>query len=221
MRYPLHTISNHFFLEEHGRLWLLDTGAPQSFGSKSSLELAGLSFDVPDNYMGLSPDQLSEFVSVDCCGLLGADIWGSFDIVFDQPGNSILLTTEEQEIAGEEITLDDFSGIPIIGVEIDGENYRMFLDTGAQISYFQSESIKAHPRVDSMEDFYPGVGSFQTDVYALPVTLGGQSENLRFGVLPELLAGTLSLAGTHGIIGNELFMGRIVCYRPRRNSLIL
>ena len=92
MKYPLHTISNHFFLEGGGGLWLLDTGAPQSFGRESSLELAGLTFDVANNYMGLTADQLSEFVSVDCCGLLGADIWRNFDIVFDQPGRTILLT---------------------------------------------------------------------------------------------------------------------------------
>ena len=78
MKYPLHTISNHFFLEKDGDLWLMDTGAPQSFGGKPTLELGGLAFDIPDNYMGLTSTQLSEFVSVDCSGLLGADVWGSF-----------------------------------------------------------------------------------------------------------------------------------------------
>jgi len=44
---------------------------------------------------------------------------------------------------------------------------------------------------------------------------------LSFGKLPELLAGTLSLADTTGIIGNELVMGRTVGYLPRRKKLIL
>ena len=102
---------------------MLDTGAPQSFGSESRLELAGLTFDVADNYMGLTADQLSDFVSVDCCGLLGADIWGSFDIVFDQPGSTILLTKEAQEIEGEVLTLDENGKDKIVpGLLAAGEN---------------------------------------------------------------------------------------------------
>ena len=93
MKYPLRTISKHFFLEKDGKLWLLDTGAPQSFGCEAKLELAGLTFDIQGNYMELTPAQLSEFVSVDCTGLLGADVWGSFDILLDQEGKSILVST--------------------------------------------------------------------------------------------------------------------------------
>jgi len=78
LKYPLRTISKHFFLEKDGKLWLLDTGAPQSFGCEAKLELAGLTFDIQGNYMELTPAQLSEFVSVDCTGLLGADVLGKF-----------------------------------------------------------------------------------------------------------------------------------------------
>ena len=221
MKYPLHTISNHFFLEKDGGLWLIDTGAPQSFGGIPTLELGGIAFEIPDNYMGLTSAQLSEFVSADCIGLLGADVWGSFDALLDQSGESIMLSTEELELDGVALGLEDFMGIPVVTANIAGANHRMFFDTGAQISYLQDDSIVNHPKTGSMEDFYPGFGSFSTDIHQVPIKLEVLEQTLSFGKLPELLAGTLSLADTTGIIGNELLMGRTVGYFPRRQKLIL
>lgn len=199
----------------------MDTGAPQSFGSKLTLELEGLAFDIPDNYMGLTSAQLSEFVSVDCCGLLGADVWGSFDALLDQLGESIWLSTEELDIEGVALDLNDFMGIPVMTANIAGASHRMFFDTGAQISYLQDDSLVSYPKTGSMEDFYPSFGSFSTDIHEVPIKFEEHEEILNFGRLPELLAGTLSLANTAGIIGDEFLMGRIVGYFPRRKKLIL
>lgn len=58
MIFPLRMNHDHYFLELDGGLWLMDTGAPQSFGCKPSLELAGESFDIQENYMGLVRRQM-------------------------------------------------------------------------------------------------------------------------------------------------------------------
>lgn len=44
---------------------------------------------------------------------------------------------------------DTVMGVPVIQAVISGVAHRMFFDTGAQISYFQHESIKEYP--DSRE----------------------------------------------------------------------
>ena len=36
-------------------------------------------------------------------------------------------------------------GIPIVTAQIGGRAYRMFFDTGAQISYLQSDALKTFP----------------------------------------------------------------------------
>ena len=220
--YPLRTIRNHFFLEKSERLLLLDTGAPQSFCMEPDLELAGLTFQVPENYLGLNSDQLSDFVSVDCHGLLGTDVLGNFDIIFDQPGSRIRITEEMQETEeGEIIHFKDFLGIPIIEVLIDGAGYQMFLDTGAQISYLQHDSFFDYQIVGHMEDFYPGYGRFETELRKVTAKVGANSYGLKFGTLPNILATALTPVGVQGILGNEIFMQRITGYYPRTGKLYL
>ena len=43
----------------------------------------------------------------------------------------------------------------------------MFFDTGAQISYFQSPSLKDFPSNGTVKDFYPAIGEFETETYLL------------------------------------------------------
>ena len=63
-------------------------------------------------------------------------------------------------------------GIPIVIAQIAGRDYRMFFDTGAQISYFQDDSLTDFPASGSITDFYPGFGQFQTDTYLIEISLG-------------------------------------------------
>jgi len=58
------------FVELNGAFWLLDTGAPTSFGTSSTLSLAGEKFRLDNNYLGLTAITLSQFVGVECVGLL-------------------------------------------------------------------------------------------------------------------------------------------------------
>ena len=75
----------HLFVELNNGLYLLDTGAPSSFGTTSRLSIADETFDLQNNYLGLSATTLSQLVGVRCEGLLGADILGRFDHLFDVP----------------------------------------------------------------------------------------------------------------------------------------
>ena len=97
----------------------------------------------------------------------------------------------------------------------------MFFDTGAQISYFQGDSLSKFPAEGTVQDFYPVIGEFSTDTFRIPIKIGRAQYPLRCGQLPTLLGMSLMLAGTQGIIGNELLQGRVVGYFPRRRWLIL
>jgi hypothetical protein len=112
-------------------------------------------------------------------------------------------------------------GIPILTARISDSDYRMFFDTGAQISYLQDDAITGFPPAGSVTDFYPGVGQFQTDTYQVQVGLGDCAFTLRCGTLPGLLGVTLMMADTSGIIGNQITENRVVGYFPRRNVLCL
>ncbi len=52
--FPLHFRESYLFLEATGRLWLLDTGAPASFGSSATLSLTDQRFDLGRTYLDLT-----------------------------------------------------------------------------------------------------------------------------------------------------------------------
>jgi hypothetical protein len=219
--FPLQHKDGHVFVELGGELWLLDTGAPTSFGTSRSLSIAGEQFSLETSYLGLTAATLSQFVGVPCVGLLGADILRRFDHIFDTAGSQLSVSTAELSLSGQSVRLDEFMGIPIVTARVGGSDYRMFFDTGAQISYFQDDSLSGFPSAGSVTDFYPGVGQFRTDTYEVPVSLGGVTFTLRCGTLPGLLGMTLMMANTKGIVGNAILANRIVGYFPRRQMMIL
>ncbi len=218
---PLQLRDGHLFIELNGELWLLDTGAPSSFGTSRRLTIAGEQFSLGTSYLGLTAATLSQFVGVPCVGLLGADVLGRFDHLFDTTGGRLTVSSAELPHSGEPVHLDEFMGIPIVTACVDGRDFRMFFDTGAQISYFQDDSLAKFPSAGRVTDFYPGFGQFESDTHKVPVSLGGVSFTLRCGALPELLGMTLVMASTEGIVGNAILSNRSVGYFPRRRTLIL
>jgi hypothetical protein len=218
---PLHLRGGHLFLETEGELWLIDTGAPASFGSASALTLAGELCPLGSSDRGLTAPILSHSVAVECAGLLGADVLGRFDFALDASKGTVTISTNELEHAGTTVHLEEFLGIPIVLPQIRGVEYRMFLDTGAQISYFQNDALASFPVAGDVTDFYLGIGAFQTETHHVDITLAGVAFTLRCGTLPGLLAANLMKAQTDGIIGNQVFRGRSVGYFPRRRLLVL
>ncbi len=218
---PLHFRDGHLFLESDGGLWLIDTGAPTSFGSEPAVTIAREQFRVGSDYLGLTAETLSSFVAVECIGLLGADILGRLDFILDAPSGRSTISHGELEHGGTAVPLDEFMGIPIVSARISGIDYRMFFDTGAQISYFQHDTLASFPSAGRASDFYPGVGQFETETHNVDVTLGGVEFTLRCGVLHGLLGAALMMAGTEGIVGNQVLSDRPVGYFPRRHILVL
>ena len=218
---PLHTLHGHLFVELDGGLWVLDTGAPNSFGISTQLTVTGEMFRIGTNYLGLDAAALSQSVGVTCVGLLGADVLGRFDHVLDTASGRLVVSTEELSHSGNAVSLEEFMGTPIITAEVDGCECRMFFDTGARFSYFQSDALTRFPSAGSVTDFYPGFGEFQTGTHYVPATFGGETRTLRCGSLPESLGATLMMAGTVGIIGNEILGNRSIGYFPRRRMMLL
>lgn len=218
---PLQIRDGHLFVQIEDGLFLLDTGAPSSLASCAALTLAGRRFSLDGSYMGLTPETLSSFVGVQTAGLLGADILGEFDVMIDALSNSVTFSTDELHCDGEVVPLDAFMGIPIISAQVGTASYRMFFDTGAQISYLQDESLSTYPSAGRVTDFYPDVGQFQTETHTVSVRVGTSPFTVRCGRLPGLLGMTLMMAGTQGILGNQILHGRRVGYFPRRKILVL
>lgn len=211
----------HLFVRVGERDFMLDTGAPTSFGIGSSIRLCEESFAIPGNFLGVDADVLSTLLGVPTDGIIGADILGRFDCLMDSESEKVTFARDELSCEGTCIELDDVLGVPVIQVVLDDQPRRMFFDTGAQLSYFQGASLRSFPSAGSFSDFFTGYGQFDTDTYLVEISVGTLRQVMRFGQLPGILGMTLTLAGVEGIIGNEIMKDRRVGYFPRRRQLVL
>ena len=218
--FRLSRLAGHLFAEIAGEEWVIDTGSPASFGTRTRISVGDACFSVAPDYMGLTGTVLTGLVGHPTAGIIGTDILNEFDVLFDESAGRMRFSREKLDLTGVAVGISDFMGVPVVRVEIDGASHKMFLDTGAQVSYLQDEQLQDYPDAGVFHDFFPGVGAFETTTHRLPVAVGALAFELRCGTLPGLLGMTLAMAGTSGIVGNELFAGRVVGYFPRRRQLV-
>lgn len=216
---PLRRLNGHVFTELHGGLWLIDTGAANSFGACTPFPLDGKVHQLPPRSSGLDVQSLSEFVGVPCRGLIGNDVLGSYDHIFDGVEGIHSVSSREIEVIGEPINLEFHLGIPVVRANIGGENRRVFFDTGAQLSYLPPSALTDYPVRSTFQDFYPGYGLFTTGTREVALTLGSISITILVGNLPIDLERALLRSGVEGILGNEPLSNRKIGYLPRRGLL--
>jgi hypothetical protein len=111
-------------------------------------------------------------------------------------------------------------GIPIINLNIEQEDRRIFFDSGAKLSYLSEDLLVGTP-IGEMEDFYPSIGTYKTNVYKIDVEIGGKVETLTFGLLPSSLRMLLDMSQTKGIIGTELLNKYSIILSNLRKILVL
>jgi len=67
-------LKGHLFVSIDGNDWLIDTGAPSSFGDIQELEIAGKDFLLSNEFSGLTATKLTGHVDHTTVGLIGTDI---------------------------------------------------------------------------------------------------------------------------------------------------
>jgi hypothetical protein len=221
---------SHLFMHTTHEKWMVDTGAPSSISRSKNLTLNqdGYQrvFEVQSNHMGLSIANLTDLVGVKFDGLLGTDILNEFDIIWDIAAETMTLTEAEMDpraigFQGNELELGNILGIPTLHATIAGQHHTMFFDTGAPYSYLNECPPSRLLPVKEVEDFLPGFGTFTTDLREISIQMNQASYSLQTGELPTLISMSLSLAGSDGIIGNEIMTNRRLGYFPRRNTMLL
>jgi len=219
LKYEL--VDGHIIIAFEGHRLLIDTGAPMSVANFSPLVIDGISHSVAKSYMGVTPESLSKSVGTQIAALVGADILNQYDIVIEPEKNEFFITREELPLAGTNLELDSFMGIPILEAKFNQETVRMFFDTGAKLSYLGSDLTADYNPAGEEKDFYPGMGEFVTRVFEIEFLLASERLCLKFGNLPEALQTMLLMADTAGILGTALFETHKIQLAMRRNKMSL
>lgn len=221
MRIPLLLEREHLVVRLDAGLWVIDTGSPSSFGRAAEIHLGGERLEIASTAFGLDANALSDLVGAQLEGLIGNDLLGRFDLLFDLPSKTVEVGMDLPVPKGEIIPLGTFMGVPTLEAATGFDVHRMILDTGAQLSYLREEAVSQFPSAGSVRDFLPMFGAFETETSTVRFEIGQVRIQLRCGRLPGLLGMTLGLAGVEGIIGVDLLREMRVGYFPSRCLLVL
>jgi hypothetical protein len=209
----------HPIIKDGENILLIDTGAPYTIHTSSNLIFCSDNYNCTTNYMGLTVSKISEMLGTEITTLLGADILSDYKLLFDYKNEIMEFNKVEIALDGYEIGISNFMGLPIIELSIDNQKLKFFLDTGAKLSYL-SDSITSHYKsVGTDEDFYPGVGKFETECFNIATSFRDSNFIVKYGNLPTLLQMTLMLGGTTGIIGFDFFNNFKVVLDLKNNKL--
>ena len=204
-QFQITLFKGHPIINDGENIILIDTGAPSTIHASNDLTFCSESYNCSTNYMGLTVSKISEMLGTEITTLLGADILSDYKLLFDYKNEFIEFNKEEIALDGNEIGISNFMGIPIIELSIDNKKLKFFLDTGAKLSYLSDNITSHYESVGTDEDFYPGVGNFETECFDITTSFGDNNFIVKYGNLPTLLQMTLMLGGTEGIIGFDFF----------------
>ena len=220
IEYEITEFDGHVLVNLQEGRFLIDTGSPTSFARGGHVSFGGTVEEVSDSAMGmLDAVTLSHCVGTHLDGLLGMDVLGRYRLTFgrnkifvgagvigninDIPGFAGPPLRDSSFIGLE---TDEFMGIPVVTVNVNKRPVRMFVDSGAKISYLNPELLVNVSVEETLRDFYPGVGEFDVEVSSVWCDLNGWPFQAKFGRLPPLLQMTLMMGGVDGILGHDLFI---------------
>jgi hypothetical protein len=211
---PLKRIGTHLFLELENELLLVDTGSPDSYSEGEARSIApGLRIPHHRSLI-VETRELQRMVGVPALGLIGMDILGRCDVVFDLMSGHITLDLAGLTRPARSHELRSVMGVPVLdlpqaeGVGANATAIPVFLDCGAQYTYLPSTRIAA-TKVGKVKDYSPILGPINSTLYetAWPQkdTPGLFGVPKRFACPPRGLTTLLNLAGVEGILGIESF----------------
>ena len=218
-QFQIQLYKGHPIINDGENRILIDTGAPSTIHSSNNLNFCSDNFVCSTNYMGLTVSIISDMLGTEIKTLLGADILSDYKILLDYQNQVIKFSKQEIKIDGTQVNISNFMGIPIIKMTVDNQELKFFLDTGAKLSYLSDSLTSNYESIGTDEDFYPGVGRFQTECFEIPTVFGNTEFVVKYGNLPTLLQMTLMLGGTDGIIGYDFFNNFKVVLDLKNNRL--
>ena len=212
-------ISKKYILTQSAEGYVIvDTGSPSSYHESGQLTFGGVSHACPTSIIGVDGRALSTEVGLPVVGLVGMDVMNTCNhIFFDYTNAQIAVGDDRQDVSGAiPLPSGSIMGVPYIDIPVENRRARVFLDTGAPISYISGSYTNNLTPKDSVQDYNPVLGKFRTDIYEVRVGIGADTHVMSFGNLSTPIQMALKLVGIDGIIGYELFSRYGMLYQGGR-----
>ena len=203
----------HLFHVVDGKRLLLDTGAPSSMGN-CEIPWRGDVVDLAGRMSLVGLGDLSELVGAQLDGLIGADLLLDQDMTLDIPGGRLWwgppreggdhAADDGQTARAAAMPMRQMLGVPICDVQVGDASHAFAIDTGASRTFIGARMADGLPRTGTIEDFYPGMGSFETPTVSLNAEAGAHRSSIDAGILPPQLDGIMQMFNIEGIVGLDV-----------------
>lgn len=201
-QYAYRTVNGYPIANIRGRQYLLDTGTPFTVGSQP-LVIDGELIEVRREVLGITSDKMSEFVGCRLDGILGANLTDRFVVRIDPVAESLVLD-QYLDTASIEIEVINLGGLPSVRQTVAGRQIRAFLFLGSHLSWVSADTVADREPVAYDREYFSFTGEIHTPVYHLPVLIGRQRHDMRFGVMPPEIQAMVDMANVSALIGSEL-----------------
>ena len=208
VEFPLSFEHGLLFGELDGRRCLLDTGSPVSFGEGGPIEVLGRRYGARREFLGVDLAAVREHVPCGFDLLIGADLLCTHALALDVPRGVGALSLAALPPEPHRTEVELLLGIPRVRVRVGGREVPAFLDTGASHTYLPPECLPEDPRAETVEDFLPHLGRFETRLRPVELELAGRRLVLRAGALPPFVRAALGLGEAAAILGNPFLLER-------------
>ncbi|MDF1667397.1 MAG: hypothetical protein P1V97_36965 [Planctomycetota bacterium] len=221
--FPIKVVNKHIILLLPEGPCLLDTGSPYCIGARS-FQFLGQDRRKAEDFMGIALTDLGPHIGADIEFLIGANALETVSFVIDWERLEFRVSEDPLCLEGVKIELEMTAPVPIVNPRVNGISRRLFFDTGAQISYLNKVHLADLKSQETVKDFHPSIGEYETPSYSLDVRFSPKLESetaMAFGVLPEVLERALLPSKVDGIIGSEIFETHLGGFDYRESLMIL
>lgn len=203
--FSINLFDSHLIIQDGTNTILVDTGSPATIHTQNDFHFLGRDFTATTNMGGQTIESISQLLGMQITTLMGYDILRNYKLLIDYQNEQITFSETDIPFEGTALPLDNLAGIPIINLNIDNQNVRMFIDTGAKLSYISNAFTNSNTSIGTATDFHPMNGHYTTPVFEVATGIGEASFIVKYGNLPPALQPVLQHANTKGVIGSDLF----------------
>jgi hypothetical protein len=192
-----------------GKIIIIDTGSPMSFGTVDTITLAGRTH--PN--IAPFPSNVGKYMPENVVALVGMDIIKQHDFEINLETLEVTFSDTPLDVLPNVFDLEFLMGSPTFRIGSPKGQLKCLLDTGAHLSYIARSHTESMTSTRETWDFNPFFGIFETPVFMMDVTVKDIGVHMELGNLPDVAdMAIFGLTGLDAVMGLALFPGSRVVY---------
>lgn len=204
--FPLFVFDGHLLFEYEGLTVLIDSGSPATISAQDRINFMGTTFWCNKKFIHYDIQGIGRWMGHDVDIMMGLDVLSHFSIIVDIQQAKITFSNEPLSQGGVKLPMEQCNGFFTVNLTVKETPVKMIFDTGARISYINSELTQNMEPICERDDFSPLINArFKTPIFPFNAEACGKQFNAEFGNLPAQLASLLEQYGVDGFIGYDLF----------------